>query len=164
MGTTGVYALVCLTVDGGRGGRGRSDQSYQGSNTNRTTSGVSATNTNSIDSANTTNVPADQSVVSEISERGSQNGRGSAVALTTPDSKRPRVHERYVQSFQVHGARALNKSTSKKPSLATLPTMKSTTMLTPRVLARIGDLWNFLANIALCHPFRRHINRHSTSR
>ena len=88
----------------------------------------------------------------------------SAVALTTPDSKRPRAHERYEQSFQVHGARALNKSTSKKPSLAILPTMKSTTMLTPRVLARIGDLWNFLANIVLCLPFRRTINRHPTCR
>ena len=62
--------------DGGLGGRGRSDQSYQGSNTNRTTSCVSATNTNSNNSADTTNAPADQSVVSKISEQGSQNGRG----------------------------------------------------------------------------------------
>ena len=72
-------SYVLQLRDGGRDGRGRSDQSYQsyqGSNTNRTTSGVSATNTNPIDSANTTNAPADQSVVSEISERGSQNGRG----------------------------------------------------------------------------------------
>ncbi len=69
-------SYVLQLRDGGRGGRGRSDQSYQGSNTNRTTSGVSATNTNPIDSTNTTNASADQSVVSEISERGSQNGRG----------------------------------------------------------------------------------------
>ena len=69
-------SYVLQLRDGGRGGRGRSDPSYLGTNTNRTTSGVSATNTNSVDSANTTNVPADQSVVSEISERGSQNGRG----------------------------------------------------------------------------------------
>ncbi len=61
-------SYVLQLRDGGRGGRG--------SNTNRTTSSVSATNTNSNDSANTTNVPADQSVVSKISERGSQNGRG----------------------------------------------------------------------------------------
>ena len=45
-------------------------------NMNRTTIGVSATNTKSNDSANTTNAPADQSVMSKISERGSQNGRG----------------------------------------------------------------------------------------
>ena len=72
-------SYVLQLQDGGRGDRGRSDhsyQSYQGSNANRTTSGVSATNTNPYDSANTTNAPADQSVVSEISERGSQNGRG----------------------------------------------------------------------------------------
>jgi hypothetical protein len=33
----------------------------------------------------------------------------SAVAPTFPDSKRPIAHERYEQSFQVHGARAQNK-------------------------------------------------------
>jgi hypothetical protein len=77
LGSTRSYVLQLR--DGGHGGRGRSDQSYQsyqGSNTNRTTSDVSATNTNSNDSANTTNAPADQLVVSKISEQGSQNGRG----------------------------------------------------------------------------------------
>jgi hypothetical protein len=74
LGSMRLYVLQLR--DGGRGGRGRRDPSYLGTNMNRTTSGVSATNTNSVDSANTTNVPADQSVVSEISERGSQNGRG----------------------------------------------------------------------------------------
>ena len=67
---------VLQLQDGGRGGRGRSDQSYHGSNTNRSTSGVSATNANANDSTNTMNAPANQSVVSKISERGSQNGQG----------------------------------------------------------------------------------------
>ncbi len=71
--------FVLQLRDGGRRGRGRSDQSYQryqGSNTNRTTSSASAANMNPNNSANTTNVPADQSVVSKISEQGPQNGRG----------------------------------------------------------------------------------------
>ena len=62
--------------DGGRGGRGRGDQSYQGNNTNRTNSSVSAANMNSNEATNSTNVSADRSVVSKITERGSQNGRG----------------------------------------------------------------------------------------
>ena len=74
LGSMRLYVLQLR--DDSRGNRGRSDQSYQGSNTSRTTSSVSATNTNSNDPANTKNVPADQSVVSKISERGSQNGRG----------------------------------------------------------------------------------------
>ncbi len=77
-------SYVLKLRDGGRGGRGRSDQSYQsyqGSSTNRTMSNVSVTNTHSNNPANTTNVPADQSVASEISERGSQNGRGFVLGV-----------------------------------------------------------------------------------
>lgn len=68
-------SYVIQLREGGRGGRGRGDQSYQGSNTNRTTSSVSAANPNSNETTNTSSAPADQSVVSDITERGSQNGR-----------------------------------------------------------------------------------------
>jgi hypothetical protein len=50
---------------GGRGGRGGND------NRSSTTSGVSATETNNDNNGNA----PDASVVSEITERGSQNGR-----------------------------------------------------------------------------------------
>ena len=64
-------SYVLQLRDGGRGGRGRGS-SQSDTNTNRTASSVAATNNNTNDNANTT---ADQSVVSEITERGSQNGR-----------------------------------------------------------------------------------------
>ena len=87
-----------------------------------------------------------------------------AAAPTTPDSKRPIVLERYEQSFQVHDARAHNQFTPRKPPLGTLPTMKSITTLTPRVLARTGDLWNFPANIVLYLPFRQNTSQRPTFR
>jgi hypothetical protein len=68
-------SFVLQLQDGGRSGRGQGDQSYQGSNSNRSTSSVSAADTSSNVATNTTNVTANQSVVSKISERGSQNGR-----------------------------------------------------------------------------------------
>ncbi len=70
-------SYVLQLRDGGRSDRGRGDQSYQASNANRSTSSLSAANTSSNDATYTTNVTADQSVVSEILERGSQNGRST---------------------------------------------------------------------------------------
>jgi hypothetical protein len=55
----------------GRGGRGGNENRSQSSGTNRTTSGVSATETSNDNG----NGNAEASVVSEITERGSQNGR-----------------------------------------------------------------------------------------
>ena len=70
-----MHSYVLQLRDGGRSGRGRGDQSYQGSNANRSTSSVSAANTSSNDATKTTYVTADHSVVSKISEQGSQNGQ-----------------------------------------------------------------------------------------
>ena len=53
----------------GRGGRGGNDSRSPTNGTNRTTGGVSATEYNN------SNETAEASVVSEITERGSQNGR-----------------------------------------------------------------------------------------
>ena len=55
---------------GGRGGRGNTDNQSTTSTTNQTTSAVSATDDN-----NNNNNVNDAYVVSEITERGSQNGR-----------------------------------------------------------------------------------------
>ena len=71
LGTMRSYVLQLR--DGGRGGRGRGDRN-QTNNTNRTVGSATATNNTNNDNA-TNNVPADQSVVSEITERGYQNGR-----------------------------------------------------------------------------------------
>ena len=63
---------------GGRGGRGRSDRTQSDNSTNRTASCVTAANNNnnnSNDNNSGNNVSAKNSVVSEITERGSQNGR-----------------------------------------------------------------------------------------
>ena len=59
--------------EGGRGGCGRGDRN-QTNSTNRTVGSATATNNTNNDYA-ANNVQADQSVVSEITERGSQNGR-----------------------------------------------------------------------------------------
>jgi hypothetical protein len=65
-------SYVLQLQDGGRGGCGsRSNQTYQGSNANQTASSRSAANRNSNNSVNATNLPADQLVVSKISEQGS---------------------------------------------------------------------------------------------
>jgi hypothetical protein len=61
-----------------------------------------------------------------------------AVAPTIPDSKEPIVHVRYKLSSRVHGDQALNSTTPRTLSLATLASTKLTTTPTPRVLARIG--------------------------
>jgi hypothetical protein len=113
-------SCVLQLRDGGRGGLGRSDQSYQGSNT----IGPPAVYPQRIRTLSTPPTrrmcrPTSRSCLKFMSE-DLKTVEVSVVALTTSDSKRPRVHERYEQSFQKHGARALNKSTSKKPSLATL--------------------------------------------
>ncbi len=68
-------SYVLQLREGSRGGRGRSDRSQSDNNANRTASSVAATNNNTYDSNNGNNVSANQSVVSEITERGSQNDR-----------------------------------------------------------------------------------------
>ena len=66
----GVVLRMCKgNGSAGRGGRGGNDSHSPTNNTNRTTSGVSATDSNNG------NKTAEASVVSEITERGSQNGR-----------------------------------------------------------------------------------------
>ncbi|KAI2495964.1 hypothetical protein MHU86_18531 [Fragilaria crotonensis] len=71
-------SYVLQLREGCRGGHGRGDRNQNYGNANRTTSSV-ATNNNdngtSNDSSNGNNVSANNSVVSEITERGSQNGR-----------------------------------------------------------------------------------------
>ena len=71
LGTMRSYILQLR--EGGRGGHGRGDRN-QTNSTNRTVGCTTATNNTNNDKA-TNNVPADRSVVSEITERGSQNGR-----------------------------------------------------------------------------------------
>ena len=72
-------SYVLQLREGGRGGRGRGDGSSNShSTTNRSTNSVATGNNNSSDNnsnSNTNNVPTDQSVVSDITDRGSQNGR-----------------------------------------------------------------------------------------
>jgi hypothetical protein len=72
-------SYVLQLREGGRGGRGRGDRNQNDSNANRTTSSVATNNNNkngnSNDSSNGNNVSTNNSVVSEITERGSQNGR-----------------------------------------------------------------------------------------
>jgi hypothetical protein len=72
-------SYVLQLREGGRGGRGRGDgNSNLHSTTNRSTNSVATGNNNSSDNnsnSNTNNVPTDQSVVSDITDRGSQNGR-----------------------------------------------------------------------------------------
>jgi hypothetical protein len=72
-------SYVLQLREGGRGGRGRGDGSSNShGTTNRTTSSVTTGNTNTSDNnnSNSNNVtPTDQSVVSDITDRGSQNGR-----------------------------------------------------------------------------------------
>jgi hypothetical protein len=70
-----MQSYVLHLREGGCGGRGRGERSQSNSNANRTASSVAATNNNANNSNNGNHVPADQSVVSEITERGSQNGR-----------------------------------------------------------------------------------------
>ena len=72
LGTMRSYVLQLR--DGGRGGRGRGDRN-QTNNTNRTVGSATATNNTTTNDNAANNAPADQSVVSEITERGSQNGR-----------------------------------------------------------------------------------------
>jgi hypothetical protein len=68
-------SYVLQQREGGRGGRGRGERSQSDNNASRTASSVAATNNNTNDTNNGNNVSTDQSVVSEITERGSQNGR-----------------------------------------------------------------------------------------
>jgi hypothetical protein len=72
----------------------------------------------------------------------SEDPRSAAVLAvapsTIPDSWGPMAHIRCKQSFRVHGVLAPNSTIPRKLSLATLAYTKSTTMPTPRVLARIG--------------------------
>jgi len=68
-------SYVLQLREGGRGGRGRGERSQNDNNASRTASSVAATNNNTNDTNNGNNVSTDQSVVSEITERGSQNGR-----------------------------------------------------------------------------------------
>jgi hypothetical protein len=70
-----MQSYVLQLREGGRGGRGRDERSLSDNNANRTASSVAVTNNNTNDSNNGNNVSADQSVVSEITERGFQNGR-----------------------------------------------------------------------------------------
>ena len=64
--------VVIQMRDGNNSGRGGNNNRSTTSNTNRTTSGVSANN-NTNDDNNTASNEA--SVVSDMTERGSQNGR-----------------------------------------------------------------------------------------
>ena len=65
-------SYVLQLREGGRGGRGRGDQNQS----DRTGGSATATN-NATGSTNNNNASNNQqSIVSEISERGSQNGRG----------------------------------------------------------------------------------------
>ena len=72
-------SYVLQLREGGRGGRGRGDGSSNShSTTNRSTSSVTTGNNNSSSDNNTSNhnnVLTDQSIVSDITDRGSQNGR-----------------------------------------------------------------------------------------
>ena len=74
LGTMRSYVLQLR--EGGRGGRGNRGDNRSGNNTstNRTTSSVSTTNNNNESNDNAT-TGGGNSVVSEITERGSQNGR-----------------------------------------------------------------------------------------
>ena len=74
LGTMRSY-VIQLREGGRGGGRGRSDRSHDD---NRTAGSVAATNTTQTTGAQGTaaNNTTDQSVVSDITERGSQNGRG----------------------------------------------------------------------------------------
>ena len=66
-------SYVLQLREGGRGGRGRGDR---GTNASRPSNSVSAAATSPSEvPTSTTNGQADQSIVSDISERGSQNGR-----------------------------------------------------------------------------------------
>ena len=73
LGTMRSYVLQLR--EGGRGGRDRGDRN-QTNSTNRTVGSATATNNTTTNDNASNNVPTDQSVVSEITERGSQNGRG----------------------------------------------------------------------------------------
>jgi hypothetical protein len=65
-------SYVLQLREGGRGGRDRGDRNQS----DRTVGSATATNNTTSNNANN-NVSSDQqSIVSEISERGSQNGRG----------------------------------------------------------------------------------------
>jgi hypothetical protein len=68
-------SYVLQLREGGRGGRGRGERSQSDNNASRTASSVAETDNNTNDTNNGNNVSTDQSVVSEITERGSQNGR-----------------------------------------------------------------------------------------
>ena len=70
VGTMRSYVLQLR--EGGRGGRGRNDRNQS----DRTVGSATATNNTASRNANNTASGDQQSVVSEISERGSQNGRG----------------------------------------------------------------------------------------
>jgi hypothetical protein len=67
-------SYVLQLREGGRDGRGRSDRTQSNNSTNRTASSVTAANNNNNntnDNNNGNNVSANNSVVSEITERGS---------------------------------------------------------------------------------------------
>ena len=71
-----VRSYVLQLREGGRGGHGRGDCGHNDTTTTQTTSSVTATRTNnSNDAYCRNNAPADQSVVSDITERGPKNGR-----------------------------------------------------------------------------------------
>lgn len=78
LGTMRSYVLQLR--EGGRGSRGGRGDGNSNSNNpnNRSTSSVTTNNNNNSanDNSNPNNAPTDQSIVSDITERGSQNGRG----------------------------------------------------------------------------------------
>jgi hypothetical protein len=142
--------VLQMREGGGLGGRGGNDNRSLTNRTAQRTASVVSVNGSSVNDNATTN---DNSVDSEITERGSQNGRSIPVPMATTDTSKPAVHGWHMPSYLVCVALAHNVLRFHNLILDTAVPMKLITTRTRSVSGRIGG--------SLSSPARTVMSTHS---